>query len=290
MLWHIMKIYSHYGFNDFVICLGYKGYVIKKYFADYFLSMSDMRLDLKTNTVEYLNNTAEPWKVTLVDTGEKTLTGGRLRRVKDYLGDETFCMTYGDGVTNLDIPEVIKSHREHKGLATLTAMQRPGRYGAFTLHKGQTRIENFAEKPLGDGAWVNGGFFVLEPKVIDFIEGDLVTWEQEPMQVSPKRAIFSLSRTQVSGTQWTACATKWCWRKCGPRAMPHGKSGENSRFKRVARNTIDKFAADLGDGLTGHYKRVFPLCLRRCRTAAKAGETSVSLAFSLQENGVNSSG
>ena len=182
MLWHIMKIYSHYGLNDFVICLGYKGYVIKKYFADYFLSMSDMRLDLKTNTVEYLNNTAEPWKVTLVDTGEKTLTGGRLRRVKDYLGDETFCMTYGDGVTNLDIPEVIKFHREHKGLATLTAMQRPGRYGAFTLHQGQTRIENFAEKPLGDGAWVNGGFFVLEPKVIDLIEGDLVTWEQEPMQ------------------------------------------------------------------------------------------------------------
>ena len=182
ILWHIMKIYSHYGLNDFVICLGYKGYVIKKYFADYFLSMSNVRFDLETNTVEYLNNAAEPWKVALVDTGEKTLTGGRLRRVKDYLGDETFCMTYGDGVTNLNIPKVIEFHREHKGLATLSAMQPPGRYGAFTLHKDQKRIETFKEKPHGDGAWVSGGFFVLEPKVIDYIGGDLVTWEEEPMQ------------------------------------------------------------------------------------------------------------
>jgi glucose-1-phosphate cytidylyltransferase len=182
ILWHIMKIYSHYGLNDFVICLGYKGYVIKEFFADYFLSRSDVRFDLRTNRIEYLNNAAEPWTVTLVDTGEKSLTGGRLRRVKDYVGDETFCMTYGDGVGNVDIPKVIEFHREHKGLATLTAMQPPGRFGAFTLHKDQKRIETFAEKPVGDGAWVNGGFFVLEPKVIDYIEGDLITWEREPMQ------------------------------------------------------------------------------------------------------------
>jgi glucose-1-phosphate cytidylyltransferase len=182
ILWHIMKIYSHYGLNDFIICLGYKGYVIKKFFADYFLSMSDVVFDLKTNKVEYLNNASEPWKVTLVDTGEKSLTGGRLRRVKDYLSNETFCMTYGDGVTDLDIQEVIEFHRAHEGLATLSAMQPPGRYGAFTLHKDQKRIEHFAEKPRGDGAWVNGGFFVLEPEVIDYIDGDLVTWEQEPMQ------------------------------------------------------------------------------------------------------------
>ena len=196
MLWHIMKIYSHYGLNDFVICLGYKGYVIKKFFADYFLSMSDVRFDLRTNTVEYLNSATEPWKITLVDTGEKTLTGGRLRRVKDYLGDQAFCMTYGDGVTNLNLQEVIEFHREHKGLATLTAMQPPGRFGAFTLHQDQKRIEQFAEKPIGDGAWVNGGFFVLEPKVIDYIDGDLITWEQEPMQnLAKDRQLFAYKHT-----------------------------------------------------------------------------------------------
>ena len=201
---------------------------LKSYFADYFLSMSDVRFDLKTNTVEYLNNAAEPWKVTLVDTGEKTLTGGRLRRVKDYLGDETFCMTYGDGVTNLDIPKVIEFHREHKGLATLSPMQPPGRYGAFTLHKDQKRIEHFAEKPIGDGAWVNGGFFVLEPKVIDYISGDLITWEQEPMQNSLERAIFSLSHITVSGTRWTAFATRWYWRECGQMVL-RGKFGTTPR-------------------------------------------------------------
>jgi glucose-1-phosphate cytidylyltransferase len=222
ILWHIMKIYSHYGLNDFVICLGYKGYVIKKFFADYFLSMSDVRFDLETNTVEYLNNAAEPWKVALVDTGEKTLTGGRLRRVKDYLGDETFCMTYGDGVTNLNIPKVIEFHREHKGLATLSAMQPPGRYGAFTLHKDQKRIERFAEKPKGDGAWVSGGFFVLEPKVIDYIGGDLITWEQEPMQnlardgnlfVFPHdgfwHAMDSLRDKMVLEEMWAAGKAPW---------------------------------------------------------------------------------
>lgn len=182
ILWHIMKIYSHYGLNEFVVCLGYKGYVIKEYFANYYLSMSDVRFNLKTNTVEYLNNAADPWTVTLVDTGDKTLTGGRLRRVRDYLAGEPFCMTYGDGVTDLNIPSVIDFHRKHGGLATLTAVQPPGRFGAFTLSDDESRIEHFREKPSGDGAWVNGGFFVLDPKVIDYIDGDDTTWEREPMQ------------------------------------------------------------------------------------------------------------
>jgi glucose-1-phosphate cytidylyltransferase len=222
ILWHIMKIYSHYGLNDFIICLGYKGYVIKKFFADYFLSMSDVVFDLKTNKVEYLNNASEPWKVTLVDTGEKTLTGGRLRRVKDYLDNETFCMTYGDGVTDLDITKVIDFHRAHEGLATLSAMQPPGRYGAFTLHKDQKRIEHFAEKPRGDGAWVSGGFFVLEPEVIDYIDGDLVTWEQEPMQTLAREgnlfayphygfwhAMDSLRDKNVLEAMWATDSAPW---------------------------------------------------------------------------------
>ncbi len=182
MLWHIMKLFGHHGLNDFVICLGYKGYVIKEYFANYVLSMSDVRLDLGSNQIEYLNNSTEPWRVTLVDTGDKTLTGGRMRRVREHLGDETFCMTYGDGITDLSISELIAFHREHGGLATVTAVQPPGRFGAFTLHEDEYRIEHFKEKPSGDGAWVNGGFFVLEPKALDYIEGDLTTWEQEPMQ------------------------------------------------------------------------------------------------------------
>ncbi len=181
ILWHIMKIYSHFGLNDFIICLGYKGYQIKEFFANYFLSMSDMRIDLKANRIEFLTNAAEPWTITLVDTGDESLTGGRLRRVKEYLGDETFCMTYGDGVTDMDIPKTIEFHEKHNGLATLTAVQPPGRFGAFTLHEDQRRIEHFREKPSGDGAWINGGFFVLEPKVVDYIENDFVTWEKEPM-------------------------------------------------------------------------------------------------------------
>lgn len=182
MLWHIMKLYSHYGLNDFVICLGYRGYVIKQFFANYFLSNSDVTFDLKSNRVEYLSNASEPWKVTLVDTGEKSLTGGRLLRARQYLGDETFCMTYGDGVANVNITEIIRFHRQHKKLATVTAVQPPGRFGVFALSEGTPRIEHFREKPSGDGAWINGGFFVLEPGVLDYIDSDLTTWEQEPMQ------------------------------------------------------------------------------------------------------------
>jgi glucose-1-phosphate cytidylyltransferase len=180
IIWHIMKIYSHYGINDFVICLGYKGYVIKEYFANYFLHMSDVTFDMAENRMHIHQGHAEPWRVTLVDTGESTGTGGRLKRVRDYLGDETFCFTYGDGVSDIDIPALIDFHKQHGKLATVTAVQPPGRYGALDV-QGQVVI-GFQEKPLGDGGWINGGFFVLEPAVIDYIEDDATTWEFEPMR------------------------------------------------------------------------------------------------------------
>lgn len=182
ILWHIMKIYSAYGINDFIICCGYKGYAIKQYFADYFLRMSDVTFDIQNNKMEVHYNGVEPWRVTLIDTGDKTMTGGRLRRVKDYIGDETFCFTYGDGVSDVNITELIDFHRQQKILATLTAVQPPGRFGTFRLAKGQARVSSFREKPQGDGAWVNGGYFVLEPRVIDYIEGDSTVWEQVPLQ------------------------------------------------------------------------------------------------------------
>jgi len=180
IIWHIMKIYSHFGINDFVICLGYKGYVIKEYFANYFLHMSDVTFDMAENRMHIHNHKAEPWRVTLVDTGENTATGGRLKRVRDYLGDETFCLTYGDGVANVDIAGLIDFHRSHRKLATVTAVQPPGRFGALDVD-GQ-RVRGFQEKPLGDGGWINGGFFVLEPGVFDYIGGDGNIWEQEPMR------------------------------------------------------------------------------------------------------------
>lgn len=180
IIWHIMKIYAHHGINDFVICLGYKGYIIKEYFANYFLHMSDVTFDMVENQMHIHQRHAEPWRVTLVDTGEHTATGGRLRRVREYLGDETFCFTYGDGVSDLNIRELIAFHRQHGRLATVTAVQPPGRFGAMELEGACVR--GFQEKPLGDGGWINGGFFVLEPRVIDFIEGDDTTWEQYPMR------------------------------------------------------------------------------------------------------------
>lgn len=180
LLWHIMKIYSHYGLNDFVICCGYKSYVIKEYFANYFLHLSDVTFDLKNNKMEVHHNESEPWKVTLVDTGEETMTGGRLKRVKKYLGDEDFCLTYGDGVADINIQKLIAFHKEHGGQATLTATQPPGRFGA--LHLEGNVIKSFKEKPMGDGNWINGGFFVLNPKVIDLIDGDQTIWEKEPLE------------------------------------------------------------------------------------------------------------
>ncbi len=182
VLWHIMKIYSAHGIHDFIICCGYKGYVIKEYFANYFLHMSDVTFDMRFNQMNVHHGKAEPWRVTLVDTGENTMTGGRLKRVKEHLGNETFCFTYGDGVSNINITEAINFHKEQKTLATLSAVQPPGRFGAIVLGQEQTKITNFHEKPEGDGAWINGGYFVLEPEVIDLIDDDSTVWEKEPLE------------------------------------------------------------------------------------------------------------
>jgi glucose-1-phosphate cytidylyltransferase len=181
ILWHIMKIYSAHGVNDFIICCGYKGYVIKEYFANYFLRMSDVTFDMRFNQMNIHAGNAEPWRVTLVDTGENTMTGGRLKRVREHLGNSTFCFTYGDGVTDANITELIEFHKSQQTLATLTAVQPPGRFGAIALGKEQTKIQKFHEKPDGDGAWINGGYFVLEPEVIDYIADDSTVWEQEPL-------------------------------------------------------------------------------------------------------------
>jgi glucose-1-phosphate cytidylyltransferase len=180
ILWHIMKIYSAYGINDFIICCGYKGYVIKEYFSNYVLHMSDVTFDLKNNRMEMHQNGTDPWRVTLVDTGESTGTGGRLRRVRAYLGDEDFCFTYGDGVCSVDINHLIEFHRGQGVFATLTATQMPGRFGALNLDG--ARVHRFEEKPKGDRGWINGGYFVLSPKVIDYIDDDGTFWEKEPME------------------------------------------------------------------------------------------------------------
>ena len=180
VLWHIMKIYSHHGIHDFVICLGYKGYMIKEYFANYFLHMSDVTIDLQRNSVQVHRNTSEPWTVTLVDTGDGTATGGRLLRVRDHVADETFCFTYGDGLSDVDIGREIALHREQGKAATLTAVQPAGRFGAIEVEAGSVRA--FFEKPRGDGSWINGGFFVLEPAVFDLIEGDDTSWEHDPLE------------------------------------------------------------------------------------------------------------
>lgn len=181
LLWHILKIYSSHGINDFIICVGYRGYVIKEYFANYFLHMSDVTFDMKKNSMEVHSKNAEPWRVTVVDTGEPTQTGGRLRRVRQYLDDnESFCFTYGDGLADVNIRGLIDFHRARAKLATITAVQPPGRFGALQIEDGI--VQNFDEKPSGDGAWINGGFFVLEPSVIDRIEADATIWEREPME------------------------------------------------------------------------------------------------------------
>ena len=179
ILWHIMKTYSLHGINDFIVCLGYKGYLIKEYFANYFLHQSDVTFDLANNRMEVHERHAEPWKVTLVDTGEQTMTGGRLKRIARFL-DGDFCMTYGDGVSDVNIRQLIDFHLAQKTLATLTAVQPPGRFGALAMMN--RRVTSFQEKPRGDGGWVNGGFFVLAPKVLDYIEGDTTIFEQRPMQ------------------------------------------------------------------------------------------------------------
>jgi glucose-1-phosphate cytidylyltransferase len=181
ILWHILKLYSAHGINDFVVCCGYKGYVIKEYFANYFLHMSDVTFSMKFNSMEVHHKNAEPWEVTLVDTGEETMTGGRLRRVRDYVGDSAFCFTYGDGVSNVNIADLVDHHRRHGRLATVTAVQPPGRFGILDLGDNDA-VRGFQEKPHGDGAFISGGFFVLEPEVIDRIDGDATMWEMEPLR------------------------------------------------------------------------------------------------------------
>ena len=198
ILWHIMKIYSVHGVNEFIICCGYKGYLIKEYFANYSLYMSDVTFHMDRNQMEVHQRKAEPWKVTLVDTGEDTLTGGRLKRIKHFVGDQTFCFTYGDGVSDVNITDLINTHQIRGKLATVTAVQPPGRYGALQLGDDK-RIQGFLEKPQGDGGWINGGYFVLEPEVFDVIEGDHSSWEEEPL------------RTLVEKNQLTAYCHSGFW-------------------------------------------------------------------------------
>ena len=195
VLWHIMKIYSTHGINDFIICCGYKGHIIKEYFANYCLNNSDVTFDMRNNTMETHRNNTESWKVTLVHTGYDSMTGGRLKRVKDYIGNETFCMTYGDGLSDIDITASIRFHRQQGTLATLTAVQQPGRFGVFNLSADETRIAHFHEKPNGGQMpWINGGFFVLEPEVIDYIGDDSTTWEREPLENLAKDGELSAYR------------------------------------------------------------------------------------------------
>jgi glucose-1-phosphate cytidylyltransferase len=180
ILWHVMKIYSAHGINDFIICAGYKGYVIKEYFANYFLHMSDVTFDMTDNRMDVHQKRSEPWRVTIVDTGDATMTGGRLKRVRNYIGHNTFCFTYGDGVGNIDVSALIEFHQREGRLATITGVQPPGRYGSLDIVG--TGVTSFREKPVGDGGWVNGGFFVLEPSALDCIDGDATIWERKPME------------------------------------------------------------------------------------------------------------
>jgi len=182
ILWHIMKLYSAGGINDFVICLGYKGYMIKEYFANYFLHTSNVTFDVKENKMEVHEKYAEPWRVTLVDTGVPTNTGGRIRRVASYVGNEDFCLTYGDGLSDVNIPELLEFHRTHGRSATMTTVQPEGRFGSVGVEGEEGRVTTFQEKPRGDGRWINAGFFVLSPKVVDYIEGDDTSWEHRPLE------------------------------------------------------------------------------------------------------------
>ncbi|MET2984907.1 glucose-1-phosphate cytidylyltransferase [Aureibaculum conchae] len=185
ILWHILKMYSSYGHNDFIICCGYKGHMIKEFFSSYYLHSSDVVFDLKNNETQLINNSIEPWKVTLIDTGENTMTGGRIKRIQKYVGNEPFFLTYGDGVSNVDFNKLLAFHKEQNNYATLTAVQQPGRYGAFNLKPDDNHITNFREKPKGgtsETAWINGGFFVLQPEIFDFIDEDATVWERDPME------------------------------------------------------------------------------------------------------------
>lgn len=181
ILWHIMKIYSSYGYNDFIICLGYKGYVVKEYFANYFLHKSDVTIDLSDNSIKVHDSQAEPWKITLVDTGNDSMTGGRIRRIKEHVNNETFMLTYGDGVGNINITELVNFHKHNKKYCTVTSVQPSGRFGALNINDSEL-VDSFMEKPKGDGSWINGGYFVCEPAVFDYITDDATIWEKDPME------------------------------------------------------------------------------------------------------------
>ncbi len=181
IIWHIMKTYSHYGINDFIVLCGYKGHMIKEYFANYAMRCSSVEIDLSSGSMSLLDPVREPWKVTLVDTGETTMTGGRIKRAQSHIGNDTFLLTYGDGVSNVDIDALLAAHRNDNSLVTLTAVQPPGRFGALTLGDQQTKVSQFLEKPEGDGAWINGGYFAVEPAAIDYIDDDSISWEQQPL-------------------------------------------------------------------------------------------------------------
>ncbi len=189
LLWHIMKIYSSHGINDFIICCGYKGYLIKEYFTNYSLHMSDMTIDIQKNEIQVHKKPFEPWKITLIDTGLNTMTGGRLKRIKEHLSDEAFCFTYGDGLSNVNITDLINFHKKNKTLATITSVQPPGRFGVLNMEN--DKITNFKEKPIGDRNWINGGYFILEPSVIDYIQNDSTVWEEEPLEKLAKEGQLS---------------------------------------------------------------------------------------------------
>jgi glucose-1-phosphate cytidylyltransferase len=221
ILWHIMKIYAAHGIDDFIVCLGYKGYVIKEWFANYALHTSDVTFDLGTGGMQVHHSTTEPWRITLVETGEETMTGGRLRRVLPYIGDETFCFTYGDGVADIDITALVAHHRASGALATVTAVQPSGRFGALEIDS--DRVSGFLEKPRGDGAWINGGFFVLEPRVGGYIDGDATVWEREPLQRLASdgqlaayrhegfwHAVDTLRERQELEDMWATGHAPWC--------------------------------------------------------------------------------
>ncbi|MBI4979772.1 MAG: glucose-1-phosphate cytidylyltransferase [Spirochaetes bacterium] len=186
ILWHIMKIYSSYGYNEFVVCLGYKGYFIKEYFSNYFLHQADVTVDLAKNITEYHTSKAEPWRVTLIDTGAETMTGGRIKRIQQYIGDEAFMMTYGDGVADINIRELVASHQKSGCTATITAVQPSGRFGVLNIGQ-DNKVNSFQEKPRGDGSWINGGFFVLEPSIFKLLHDDAIAWEREPLESIAKQ-------------------------------------------------------------------------------------------------------
>jgi len=224
ILWHIMKMYSAHGITDFVICCGYKGYVIKEYFSNYFLHMSDVTFCMKKNQMKVHHERSEPWTVTLVDTGENTMTGGRIRRIEQYIkDDEAFCLTYGDGVSNINITELINFHKQQQTLATLTAVHPPARFGALDISNG--KVNSFKEKPQGDGNRINGGFFVLSPKVIDLIKDDSIVWEQYPMQTLAQKGEMSAFEHNVSGSRWIHFVIKIILNSCGNLARLLGKYG-----------------------------------------------------------------